>query len=455
MNKYATEGSDFASNEILTTPKVYVKLAKTNVNEAAVQLSVHGFLNDGNLNNNKLNSALKEPVNLSADDENITPISIPLTWDAVEGATEYEVEADGIIQSGISENKFIHSELEYNSTHTYRVCAVNHDGYSEWSIAIEATSDLNPYRNTIDDLSISSPDDHSSYSASKLVDFNFTDYYFSDWNSATVNNREKTYMFDLKKCYQMDKVDLYPGENATYFKTHQAQEVSVYGSMDSITYTPIVDHYQLENTSGEKADTSIKSVSLNGAQMRYMRVIVHKPIGTYLALTEIMPYKVDNTEGFVLGDTNNDGFVDEKDLTQITNYVGVASTDAAWSQVEKSDYNKNNYYDAYDIAETTKRLNGGIKEVNEDVEGAIRVTANKTEVKAGESVELTINGISLKNVYAFGIRLPYNTDDFSNPSTSSTYSTMAMTKFDFARNVTDGVTSFTRYYNVVFSNLGN
>ena len=45
LNKYATEGSDFANVEITTTPKVYVKVEATDVTKNEVELTVNDFIN--------------------------------------------------------------------------------------------------------------------------------------------------------------------------------------------------------------------------------------------------------------------------------------------------------------------------------------------------------------------------------------------------------------------------
>ena len=45
LNHYATEGSPFADQKIITTPKVMVKLAKTDITANEVKLTVEGFVN--------------------------------------------------------------------------------------------------------------------------------------------------------------------------------------------------------------------------------------------------------------------------------------------------------------------------------------------------------------------------------------------------------------------------
>jgi chitodextrinase len=66
-----------------------------------------------------------------------TDTLITVSWDPAAGATLYDLEVDGIIMKDITDTEFIHSGLEPNSTHTYRVKAKNEKGSSSWSDPIE------------------------------------------------------------------------------------------------------------------------------------------------------------------------------------------------------------------------------------------------------------------------------------------------------------------------------
>ena len=46
----------------------------------------------GELPGNTLDKNLKAPANLAAPEDGLTPTSIKLTWDKVEGATAYDIE---------------------------------------------------------------------------------------------------------------------------------------------------------------------------------------------------------------------------------------------------------------------------------------------------------------------------------------------------------------------------
>jgi len=59
--------------------------------------------------------------------------NVILTWDAVGGASSYEIEADGHIVATVSDATFIHSDLLPSSLHKYRIRAFNDQNTSVWS----------------------------------------------------------------------------------------------------------------------------------------------------------------------------------------------------------------------------------------------------------------------------------------------------------------------------------
>jgi bifunctional pyridoxal-dependent enzyme with beta-cystathionase and maltose regulon repressor activities len=58
---------------------------------------------------------------------------ILLTWDVVNGASSYEIEADGQIVAAINDATFIHSDLLPSSLHKYRIRALNDQNISAWT----------------------------------------------------------------------------------------------------------------------------------------------------------------------------------------------------------------------------------------------------------------------------------------------------------------------------------
>ena len=78
----------------------------------------------------------------------VTSTSIVLTWDEVPDAIGYKLEVDGeIINNGLS-TTYIHSGLEPNTQHSYRVRAIKADGPGEWSPLLTQSTLLMPGQGT-------------------------------------------------------------------------------------------------------------------------------------------------------------------------------------------------------------------------------------------------------------------------------------------------------------------
>ncbi|OPX46461.1 endoglucanase 1 precursor [Ruminiclostridium hungatei] len=73
---------------------------------------------------------LAKPSNLMAISKSN---SIILSWNSVDGASSYDVMADGKLVGNIGGTTYTHNNLEPNSMHTYRVRAVNSQSAGEWS----------------------------------------------------------------------------------------------------------------------------------------------------------------------------------------------------------------------------------------------------------------------------------------------------------------------------------
>jgi hypothetical protein len=59
--------------------------------------------------------------------------SIKVVWPAVPGATRYDIEADGHVINNGTSNTYVHSGLQPETTHTYRVRVINSGGTGNWS----------------------------------------------------------------------------------------------------------------------------------------------------------------------------------------------------------------------------------------------------------------------------------------------------------------------------------
>lgn len=70
----------------------------------------------------------------------ITDSSVTIGWDALEGATGYIVEADGVISDNDKNTMYYHSGLTPSTKHTYKVKAKNTSGEGEWCTVLTVTT---------------------------------------------------------------------------------------------------------------------------------------------------------------------------------------------------------------------------------------------------------------------------------------------------------------------------
>ncbi|MCX8128930.1 MAG: PA14 domain-containing protein [Clostridia bacterium] len=78
-------------------------------------------------------------INTSPTDNTIT-----VTWDKAEGASGYEVEADGVVIKCNESTSFVHNGLYADTQYTYRVRAVNGSGASGWSAPVVQRTNFAP-----------------------------------------------------------------------------------------------------------------------------------------------------------------------------------------------------------------------------------------------------------------------------------------------------------------------
>ncbi|ETT41100.1 hypothetical protein C161_00545 [Paenibacillus sp. FSL R5-192] len=64
---------------------------------------------------------------------NATAEEVVLVWAPIEGATSYEIEADGVVSSGLEDPIFNHTNLAPGTAHKYRVRAINETNTSAWT----------------------------------------------------------------------------------------------------------------------------------------------------------------------------------------------------------------------------------------------------------------------------------------------------------------------------------
>ena len=446
LNKYATEGSEFAKVEIATTPKVYVKVEKTDVTKNEVELTVKDFVNTQDINKNELNENLAAPSNFAAPEDSITPDTIKLVWDEVEDATSYDVEIDGTVFSNITEAGYTHLNLNYDTVYNYRVRSVNKDGYSQWSEKISPKTALDPYRNVPSDMeALWTGGQYSSDYPYKALDGDDNSQFHSKGNAI-----DQPFIIDMKKAYSIEKLDLLFRANGN----GSVKRAEIYSSSDGVNYTKVFSNATDSGNEAWATDGQVKTINFDTPiNARYFKIITKESIGNFLTMREFRPYKVDGTNGKVVGDWNNSGDIDDGDLTFLQNYTGLTTVDADWpGYVSAADLNNNGVIDAYDIAYVASKLKGGVVESNAQMAGDLMLVPSKTELKAGETFTVDVIGTGLSDVNAFSAAIPLDSNKYEMVGTpTSTILTSTMENLSKVRKHSDG----SQDIYTVFTNVGN
>lgn len=153
------------------------------------------------------------------------------------------------------------------------------------------------------------------------------------------------------------------------------------------------------------------------------------------------------------GDINNDGKIDNNDLTSYTNYTGLRKGDGDFEgYISNGDINKNDLIDAYDISVVATQLEDGVDESNETekVSGRIEMSTAKRSYNKDEVIEVIVKGIDLKSVNALSFALPYDQQKFEFVGVQPV-SMKEMENFTYDRLHTNG----TKALYPTFVNIGN
>lgn len=445
LNKYSTEGSEFENIEITTAPKLYVKSEKTNVKVNEVELTINDFINTQEISKNEVNTDLSVPANFTAPEESITPNSITLNWDKVENAETYEIEIDGIVYKNITSNQYIHNNLNFDTEYNYRIRSINKDGYSPWSENLVVRTALDPYRNVPNGMTVKWTDGHySSDVPANAVDGNDTSQFHSAGNAI-----DKPFIIDMQKAYQIEKLDLLFRASGN----GSVKRAEIYSSIDGVNYQKVFTNAANSGNAAWTTDGQVKTINFSSPiKARYFKIVTKESVGNFLAMREFRPYKVDGTNGQVVGDWNNGGTIEEGDLTFLQNYTGLSSVDADWDYVSMADLNFNNVIDAYDISYVASKLEGGVIPTDGvKVAGEVMLVPSKTSISANEIFTVDVVGTGLSDVNAFSIEIPLEANEYEFVKTETTVVTTSMRNLSKIRMHSNNKQDLY----VVFTNVGD
>ena len=399
LNRFATEGSDFAKVQIIKNPQLWVNTQQQDVKSQSLTLTVEGCVFDKPANIASSHGALQVPASAAVLDADNTPYSLTPSWQKVEGADYYEIEYDGQIYSTIRNTSLAFGDLKPETSHTFKVRAVNADGKSDWA-TIEATTKDNPLEFAIQGLTAdveaggTASEDHE---VSRLFDFQTAGDIWFDYMPKDGSPFVLT--IDLHCTTALDELHYLPregGGNGTFIKARFEASADGKTFADYGTFT-------------WATNDSTKVVRFaDHPEARYVRVSVLESRGNYVSGREIFVFGVPGSKRLIPGDINQDGRIGDDDLTSYLNYTGLRRGDSDFEgYVSKGDLNGNGLIDAYDISEVATKLDGGIFADGSSVDGSVTVTADKAAYEAGDEVVITVRGEDLKAVNALSLAIPY------------------------------------------------
>ncbi|WP_440896570.1 discoidin domain-containing protein [Amphibacillus sp. Q70] len=447
LNKYATPGSEFEEVEITTAPKLYVKVEKTNITANEVSLIVDGF--DNSQEDEIIDEEVPStPTGLRAEDENITDRAIQLEWDEVDGEhVTYDLMIDGVVYTNVFKATdddqtpyYVDERVQADTEYTYSVRAVNTRGPSEWSDEITATTKLDRFRNVPENMTGTANSSQSGSGPEAALDGDEGTTWHTDWNSG--NELPHTFEIDMQLGYELDKFEYVPRDDAG---NGTITEYNLDVSLDGKTYQNIITGGEFESSGETKTIEFDDNISA-----RYIKLTITNAVGGFGSAAEFRPYKIDGTNGFVVGENIPDGVIDEEDLNFFASYMGFDQTNT-WDQVSRVDINYNGVIDAYDLMYVAGQLGENpLEATGRDIQGELKIVPEQEEVQAGEEFTVEIIGEGLQDINAFNAEFVQDSR-FSYVETSPTELTEHM--LNYSQRVDGGSDAPNRVF-VAFSNKG-
>lgn len=426
LNQFSTQGTDMAKVEVTKNPVIEVNLAKDDIMTDETTIEVKGFVYDKPATRMLTNhGTLSAPV---ATDTKVAPYTLTPTWKAVDNADYYEIRFNSMIYSTIRNNSLLFEDLQPGTDYTFELRAVNADGQSEWT-TINAKTDKNPLEFAVHGITATNTaKDMPGFGIHRLFDFQESgDIWHTHYSEKAV---PFTVTMDLHATITLDKMQYVPRADAG---NGTILEADIFTSKDGKTWQA-VGTQKWERTPAKKNVTFT-----DHQQARYIRMDVKKALGDFGSGAELYVFRQPGTKVLIPGDVNQDGKIDENDLTSYMNYTGLKKGDSDFDgYISNGDINGNGLIDAYDISNVATQLEGGVTEKDmRQPAGTITYTYNKAVYQAGDEVTVTVKGTGLQAVNALSLVMPYDLKTMQYTKTDPV-AVKDMRNMTYDRHHTDG-----------------
>ncbi|MBQ7743132.1 MAG: DUF5110 domain-containing protein [Bacteroidaceae bacterium] len=385
---------------------INIKLPKTDVtkNKVNVQIAREARQHEHTARNRSLDA----PANVGVKEADRKPYSLNLSWDKVEGADGYDIEFRGMTYGNILDNEFLFEDLNPDTEYTFKVrgYAKNDDFQKHWT-TVTARTASDPFEFAVKGVTATcTAPSQPGQGLDKLFDFDAESQWHTEYSTKAVPFEM---LIDLHSVNTLDKMQYLP-RNYGYNGIITSGSVAV--SMDKQDWTDC-------GTFRWERDAMIKEIDLAGKQARYIKLNVSSAYGDFGSGQDIYIFRQPGSSYYIPGDINNDGVLDENDLTSYMNYTGLRQGDGDFEgYVSNGDINGNGLIDAYDISNAAAPMLE-VPGAKSSLSGTISVATDKASYKAGEEVVVTVKGSGLSDVNAFSLALPYSDQQLQYISTEA------------------------------------
>ncbi len=375
-------------------PQLIVDVPETSIYDK-VEIIIDGCSIQEAAINGNVDVALQKPT---ATEGKGTAYTLTPEWKAVEGAEWYEMEFEDMLYTNIRQTSFTFDLLEPETDYDFRLRVVGKNGVSEWT-NLKMRTEANPLEFAMKGLTATcTVADQPGNGIRRLFDLDDKgEIWHTNWNQA--NATPYTIDVDMHAITQLDRIQYIPRDNAGNGTLLQG---TISLSRDGNTWSePQAFRWQQNNQP--------KTVALASAEARYLRIVVEKAVGGFGSGAELFVFRKPDAKVLIPGDINQDGKIDENDLTSYLNYTGLRQGDGDFDgYVSVGDVNGNGLIDAQDISYVATQLEDEAAAPLGNLAGSIALKCNVRNAKAGDEIVVTAVGNGLEEVNALNLVLPYN-----------------------------------------------
>ena len=334
------------------------------------------------------NAALATPLLIKEEAKDayaLTP-----TWKPVEGADYYELEFDGMRYTNIRDTHYTIDQLQPETDYHMHLRAVQSAKSrvqssnsslstmnselvcSDWA-DIDLRTAANPLEFAIRGLTATcSVPDQPGNGIQHLFDLDERgEIWHTNWNRP--NAAPYTIDIDMHATTEIERIVYVPRDNAGNGNL-LAGTISL--SPDGTNWSkPQPFRWQQNNQPKTLAITDLSPLASN--EVRFIRMGVDRSVGGFGSGAELYVFRKPDAKVMIPGDINQDGKIDDNDLTSYLNYTGLRQGDGDFDgYVSVGDVNRNGLIDAQDISNVTTLLEGGAGRPSGTLSGTITLKSN-------------------------------------------------------------------------------